>query len=429
MEFSENQKHIVVLGGGFGGLAAALHLGRAVKKLGLGGKYAVVLVDRSPHHIFTPLLYEVATTHEENATAHELEPLVTYPLKRLLAHSGVDFLLDEVLHMDLAEGVVHLKNGKLKYEHCIIALGGETNYYRIPGLEAHGLPLKTFRDALAIRERLAPRVGPARGLTRVVIGGAGATGVELAGEIREWSCEKKHRSTCNVHVTLIDGGAEILGGLDPRVRAAAERRLKTLGVQILTEERVARVDVRDIHLASGEKVPYDVFVWTGGVKAATFTEHVPMKREGRGRIEVRGELECLPEGPDLKIAGNVYAIGDIACLYDPETGAPSPWMARPAIEEGKIAAKNIVERMKFAEGMSRAVRTFTYRVPNYPYIVPVGGKYAVAKIGPFVLSGFPAWVFKGVVELNYFCSIMPWYHAVTLWLRGFVLFLKNDRLG
>jgi NADH dehydrogenase len=99
------------------------------------------------------------------------------------------------------------------------------------------------------------------------------------------------------------------------------------------------------------------------------------------------------------------------------------------MEEARIAARNILERIKFAEGMSRAVKIHTYRVPEYPYIVPVGGKYAVAKVGPFVISGFLAWLFKGLVELNYLLSIMPWYRALDIWFRGLVLFMKNNRLG
>lgn len=460
----EYKKNIVVLGGGFGGFQAALRLSKSVKKLGLSGKYSVILVDKRPRHVFTPLLYEVATTSETSATARELEPLVAYPLKTLLEGSGAEFRLDEVLHLDIAEGVVHLKNGKLPYAYCVIALGGETNYYKISGLEAHGLPFKTFEDALAIRERLGPHVGEEKGLTRVVIGGAGSTGVELAAEIREWSCKEPHATTCNVHVTLVEGGSIILGALDPRVRMRAERRLKHLGVQIITDERIARVDIRDIHLESGEKIPYDVFIWTGGVKAVSLTERLPMRREGRGRIEINGGMECLPIGDDLGVitAGNiypvrsrardkvtsssgttgaatsngVYAVGDIACLYDPKTKQASPWMARPAMMGARCAAKNIMERIKFAEGMSRAyrqagreIKTFTYRVPDYPYIVPVGGKYAVAKIGPFVISGFLAWVFKGVVELNYFFSIMPLPRALAIWLKVLRIFMQNDRLG
>jgi NADH dehydrogenase len=436
MDFSDNRKNIVILGGGFGGLQAALRLGHAIRRLGLGGTYTVVLADKRPRHVFTPLLYEVATTSEaglpagrHGATAHELEPLVAYPLKTLLEGSGAEFRLDEVLHLDTAEGVVHLKSGKLKYEYCVIALGGETNYFNIPGLQAHGLPLKTFEDALAIRERLGPRVGEGKGLTRIVIGGAGSTGVELAGEIREWSCAPRHANTCNVHVTLVEGGASILGGFDARVQERAVARLKRLGVQILTEERIARVDIRDVHLESGEKIPYEIFIWTGGVKAVPLTERLPMKREGRGRIEIHEVMECIPESADLRVAGNVYAVGDIACLYDPVTKRPSPWMARPAIMEARCAAANIMERIKFAEGMSKEIRTRIYRVPDYPYIVPVGGKYAVAKIGPFVIAGFPAWIFKGVVELGYLYSIMPWYRALSVWLRGLILFIRNDRMG
>ncbi|MEX2410610.1 MAG: hypothetical protein WD607_04435, partial [Candidatus Paceibacterota bacterium] len=114
-----------------------------------------------------------------------------------------------------------------------------------------------------------------------------------------------------------------------------------------------------------------------------------------------------------------YAIGDISCIYDPKTGNPTPAVARSAIEQGRIVAHNILNKNNPKE----------YKYKKYPYIIPIGGKYAVAKIGPIVFSGFIAWVFKGVVELNYFLSILPFFKALKVWFKGLKIFIKNDRLG
>jgi len=208
--------------------------------------------------------------------------------------------------------------------------------------------------------------------------------------------------------------------MDPRVTRRAERRLKRLGVSILARERITKVFPTFVLLESGEKVRFDVCIWTGGVKPSPIAEPLPLKKEPQGRLEV---------APDLAAAEHVFVIGDVACLYDTHRKAPAQSMARPAIMEGRVAAANIVEAIKMAEGLALSPKLHAFRPRRYPYIVPVGGKYAITKTGPFVIAGFPAWIFKGIVELNYFLSIMPMWKALKIWLKGFFVFIRNGRLG
>lgn len=463
-------RNIVILGAGFGGLQAALRLGHTLKKLKLTEQYGITLVDKNPYHTFTPLLYEIATTAERTEGNDKLQSIVTVNLRELAAGLPITVIEDSVTSINLATRTVRLAKSELTFEYLVIALGTETNYFGIRGFGEYTLPLKTFVDALKIRDALVSAVAHAdEGLVRVVVGGGGTTGVELAAEIaiqtsqdhicsrsRNLPNHKKEGATVNcstssetcanasatshrVHVTIIEAGPSILAAMDPRVIHRAERRLKRLGVSILTRERITEVFPTFALLASGEKVYFDICIWTGGVKPSSIAGSLPFKKDSRGQIEVLQNLAA---------SENVFVIGDIAHFTNPKTNEPVPGAARPAMMEGRTTAMNIIERIKadksqiYADGLTkqetwiyadknngvgRRSKKYEYIPRRYPYIVPVGGKYAIAKIGPFVMSGFPAWIFKGIAELNYFLSIMPWWKALAVWFRRLFVFVRNKR--
>ncbi len=398
--------NIVILGAGFGGLQAALTLSKKLKKHDLWEKYSVILVDKNPFHTFTPLLYEIAATSPETASDLKLQELVSFPIESLIAYRHIDFINDEVAGVEMERKKIRLSRSEIDFEYLIIALGAEVNYFDIPGLQKHALPLKTFGDSIRIRDRIAEIFRSSGKNARVVIGGGGSTGVELAGEIKEWIPElrKECSSECGAEITIIESNPHILANLDERVIKRAERRLQKIGVSIIPNTKITKIDdKKTIHLENGNHIEGDVIIWTGGVKANGLFEK---------RIEV-------PETTELK--DGVYAIGDISRM--------APLMARPAIIQGRIAAKNIFQKILIEEGFEEKTERNFYKNRNYPYIIPVGGKYAVAKIGPFVISGIAAWIFKGLTELNYFLSIMPPLQAIKVWFRGFLIFIKNDRLG
>ncbi len=425
-------KKIVILGGGFGGLQAALYLSKKLKKYHLKNEdYEVVLVDKNKYHTFTPLLYEIATTSKETADYLELKSFVAYPFDELLKDKEVKFINDEVLHIDVKEGAVHLKSGKLKFNYLILALGAETNYFSIPGLQEKSLSLKSFIDAVRIRDAIVGLVESGIKNPKIVIGGAGATGVELAGEIMGWTCKFNEEvgRVCDAEVTLIDGSAAVLSSFEPKVIKIATKRLQKLGVKIILNEYIKEVKDKKLTLQGGREVSFDLLIWTGGVKAASLTEKLPLKTEPRGRVEIAGPLECIPKSADLKVTGKIYVVGDIACFYDPKTQKPVPQVARPAIIQGQVAAKNIIEDIKKEKRLVKKVKRHIFRPWNYPYIIPIGGKFAVAQFGPVVISGFLAWTIKGLVELNYLLSIMPFFTAMKIWLKGLWIFIQNDRLG
>ncbi|MBI4087476.1 MAG: FAD-dependent oxidoreductase [Candidatus Liptonbacteria bacterium] len=427
-------KKVVVLGAGFGGLRAASLISKKLKSLKLLNKYEVILVDKNEHQTYTPLLYEVATTSQETANLCRLHEVATYRIESLIKNTGVRFVQAEVLSMDPLEGDIHLNNGQeLCADFLVIALGSETNYFGIPGLEENSLPLKTFRDAIMMRDAIRNLAESKGGPVKIVIGGGGPTGVELAGELKSWrrELEGQLKTECQLNILIVEAQPSILGGLHPKVISLAEKRLRKLGVEIMPGEKIVSAGKNEVALESGKKIAFDVLVWAGGIQSPRVLTKLPLHTEAHGKPVVGGGMECLPQTPDLKLRSMVYGLGDGVCFYDSATGKPTPAVARAAIVQADVVAHNVIEEIKKQEAGSRKyeARITNYAPREYPYIVPVGGKYAIAKIGSWIIPGFDGWVIKGLVELNYLLSIMPFWRAIRIWLRGLWIFIQNDRLG
>ncbi|KKU22117.1 MAG: FAD-dependent pyridine nucleotide-disulfide oxidoreductase [Candidatus Nomurabacteria bacterium GW2011_GWA1_46_11] len=417
-------ENIVILGAGFGGLRAAMKLGRKTKWLTKRG-YQVILIDKNPYHTYTPTLYEVATTSKETANYLDLKRVTTYPIAELLKGYNIQFRQDTVKNIDVRKGQIELeREGTLPYSQLIFALGAKINYFGIKGMEERCFTLKTLTDALAIRDAILDRIDTTkydRDLN-VVICGAGSTGVELTAELQEWFAElKKERGKCNIKTTLIDASPKILARLDGKVIRKAEKRLKKLGVNILTNSLVEKVAGDKITLKGDIRIRYDILIWTGGVEANPLTQTLPFRKTNSG-VEVDKTLKAKLLNKRTKLKGEVYVIGDSAIFKDNRTRGSVPQLARPAISEGSIAASNII---KSIAGKTKK----DFKPMDYPYIVPVGGKYAIVKLGPLVISGILGWILKGLIELNYLTSIMPPKRALKIWYAGLIMFMKNDRLG
>jgi NADH dehydrogenase len=434
---NSEKKKIVLLGAGFGGVKAAFEICKKLKRLRLEEKYELLLVDKNEYHTYTPTLYEIATTSKNLANQIDLKSIVTFPLREIFKNMKITILKEVVSNVDLIEGDIHFESGsKLKFDYLVLALGSETNYFGIPGLKENSLALKTFVDALKIRDAIWERVsasGPDQPQKlRIVIGGAGATGIELAGEIKSWLGQLRDEyAYCASTVTIIQGMPTILPGFHQKIIDKIMRRLKKIGIDIILNEIISEVQSQKVVLKSGRLVEYDVLIWTGGVKAASLMGVLPLKKEEKGRVMAESQMECLPQSNDLKLYGKIYGLGDAICFYDPETGKPIPYLAEAAIQGAEIVAHNIIEDIKMAEGLSQKAKHKKYIPPKeYAYIIPVGGKYAVAKVGPFILSGFLGWALKGLVELYYLLwNVLPPMQTLRVWLKGLKIFVQNDRLG
>lgn len=416
------QRTIAILGAGFGGLRAAILLGKAIRRHKLTG-WRVALVDRNDYHTYAPLLYEVGATPEEVATYFDLKSIVTFPLAKVLGGPAVELVRDTVSGLDLPHGKVALASGSsLQYDYLIIALGAEANYYGILGLQEAALGLKTFDDAIRIRDAIWRSSCTLKKLT-IVIGGGGSTGVELAGELQPWLNEITRAGRCRTGITLLHAGAGVLSGFPPRVVEKVAARLGGLKVRVLTDERIVAIEseARIARLESGMQIPFDILIWTAGVKPNSILGKLPVQYEANGRLAVAEDLSLLPDG-GTRLHGKVYGVGDAVYVGTTSGGQAVPMTARSAIAQASVVARNVIADIKGKPSIA-------YKPKSYPYIIPAGGKYAVAKVGPFVVAGFPAWLFKGVVELGYLLAILPPLHALRVWFKGIKLFTVNDRLG
>lgn len=408
-------KNIVVLGGGFGGLHAAYALARALKKQKLEGRYKIVLVDRTAYHTFTPRIYEVAAVPESSVRADAIRAAISFPLRSLAKYSNVEFKEDSIVRIDSERQTIFLQSQELPYEYLILAAGSETHYFDIPGLEQHAYPLKTLDDALSIRKALAGlRESQSSEPVHIAVVGGGPTGVEVASEI-------KMRNP-KFPISLIDPHARILSDFDSRISNTVQTRLQKLGVHVVLHECVKRATDTTLVLESGEKIYFDLLIWTGGVRANKVTSALPFRKNERGSIIVDTFGRCQYAKEGSPIDSHVYAIGDIAYFHNEENGQTAPARARHAIIESTIATNHILQEIERAEGLPVHARSSPSPYIETPYVIPVGGKYAITKVGPFIIQGHLAHIFMHLIELNYFLSIMPFGTALAAWLKSSLTF-------
>ncbi|HVO28834.1 MAG TPA: FAD-dependent oxidoreductase [Candidatus Paceibacterota bacterium] len=402
------KKSVVVLGAGFGGLRAAIDVAKGLRQWKLTGKYEVALIDRNDCHLFVPLLYKVAASPDPQ---HEMN--CTYGIRQLIAGLPIRFVQAEVAAVDCAGGTVTLASGDVIHgDYLAVALGSETNFFGIPGLKENALQLRSLESAMAIRAALAAAFAKS-GEVKVIAGGGGPNGIELAAEIREWADrEERVNPGLHVSVSIIEAMPGILTGFDAGAVAMAEARLEKLGVALRLNAKITAVAPQEISIADGTpdgaKVPFDVFIWTGGLRNPDLLASLPGEKDRHGKP--------MPQG-DMQLAPAVYGIGDNVCYMDAKTGRPVPAVAHAAILEGGIAARNIIEEIKRVEFSSHNLLPITYSPRAYPYVIPIGGHWALAKIGPFIFGGWPGWEFSRLVELNYLSMIMPPWRAWKTW-RG-----------
>ena len=362
---------IVILGCGFGGLWAAQGLEHAPAD--------VTVVDANNYHLFTPLLYQVAT-------AGLSAPDIAAPIRHILApQRNTTVLLGRVDGIDVARRVVRLEDAsELPYDQLVVATGATHSYFGHDEWAPFAPGLKTLDDALEIRsrillafERAEREVDPARRaawLTFVVIG-AGATGVELAGTLAEIARQTLHGEfrrfdPRNARVVLVEGSDRVLPPYPPALSEKARLQLERLGVTVWVGKRVTGVDPGGVAIG-GERLDAKTVLWAAGVASSPLGASlgVPLDRAGRVKVE-----------PDLSIPGHpeVFVVGDLAAV----DGVPA--IAPGAKQMGAHAARNILERLA-----GRPTRPFRYR--DYGQLATIGRKAAVADFGWLRLSGFPAW--------------------------------------
>jgi len=402
--------HVVIVGGGFGGLSAARRLAR--------GDVRVTVVDRQNHHLFQPLLYQVATAGLSPAD-------IASPIRALLKkHENVEVRMGEVTGVDLGARRVMLKDGAtLGYDALIVAAGVRHAYFGRDEWEAAAPGLKTIDDALEIRRRVLSAFEEAEteadpklrdALLTFVVVGAGPTGVELAGAIAElarFTVAKDFRAydPRKARVLLVEAGPRMLAAFDERLSASAQRDLEKLGVEVRLNTRVTDVRLDGVQLGEAF-LPARTVLWAAGVQGPPLARALGIELDRSGRVKVQDDL-TVPGHPE------VYVIGDLAS-FAVEGGGTLPGLAPVANQQGVHAAENLLATL---EGKPR--RRFRYL--DKGIMATVGRSAGIAQTGKLRLSGFLgwlAWLFIHILFLigfrNRLLVMIQWTWAWFTWGRG-----------
>jgi NADH dehydrogenase len=406
-----DRPHVVIVGGGFGGLAAAKGLARAPVE--------VTLLDRTNHHLFQPLLYQVATAGLSPAE-------IACPIRRILRRQrNTRVLLGEAVAIDPAARRVRLADGEIGYDYLILAAGAGHSYFGKDEWAVHAPGLKTLEDALEIRrralfafeeaERETDPEARRRALTFVVVGG-GPTGVEMAGAFAEvarntLAGDFRRIDPRTARILLVEAGPRLLPAYPEELSEKAKRQLEALGVKVWTGAAVTGVDASGVDVG-GYRIDTRTVVWAAGVLASPLARSLGAPLDRAGRVKVL---------PDLTVPGlpSVFVIGDLASLE--QDGRPVPGVAPAAIQMGAHAARNVVRAVR-----GEPLLPFRYR--DKGSLATIGRKSAVADFGWVRLSGPVAWLAWLGVHIFFLIGFRNRFVVLFTWAWAYLTYERSARL-
>lgn len=407
------RKHLIIVGGGFGGITAA----KKLKNVDVD----VTLIDKNNHHLFQPLLYQVATA--------ALSPGdIAVPIRAILGQpKGMKVLLGKVVGIDRQQQQVKLEDGqKLGFDYLVLAPGARYNYFGNEEWEQYAPGLKSIGDALQIRERILLSLEKAEQLedpklrepylTYVIIGG-GPTGVEMAGAIGEIAKRNMMRdystfSKNETRIFLVEAAPRILNGYPESLSEKARETLENMGVRVLTDTPVTDIDKKQVTFSEGT-IETPNIIWAAGVAASPLLTSVNTEQDRTGRVKVK---------EDLSIAGdkNIFVIGDAAHCKQ-EDGSPLPALAPVAIQQGTYIGKLIKREIKGKERIP-------FHYTDKGTMATIGRAKAIADIRGFKFSGFFAWILWSVVHIFFLIGFRNRFRVFIEWMWHYFTFKRGVRL-
>jgi NADH:ubiquinone reductase (H+-translocating) len=408
---------VVIVGGGFGGLAAAKGL--------KGSAVNVLLIDRSNHHVFQPLLYQVATS--------VLAPgQIASPIRSLLSlQANTSVMLGNVTGVDAASKQIMVDAGdkvglKVSYDYLILATGAQHNYFGHDEFSAFAPGLKSLADAESLRSHLLEAFEKAeieddmetrRALLTFVMVGAGPTGVEMASAIAYMARTSLRRDfrridPSSAHIILVDAGKRPLATFSEKLSEAALRRLKALGVEVRLGIPVEVVDEEGVVMGT-ERIRAKTVLWTAGVAPSPAGKWLGTTMDRAGRVRINPDL-TVPNHPDI------FAIGDTTSLD--RDGHPLPGVAQVAIQQGKYAAKSISRRVAGQSSLS------PFHYFDKGNLAVVGKNFAVLQSAGVELSGFVAWLVWAVIHIQFLAEPNLRFSVILQWIWTYISGKRAERL-
>jgi NADH dehydrogenase len=409
--------HIVVLGAGFGGLMFAKDFPSHLAK--------VTVVDRQNHHVFQPLLYQVAT-------AGLAAPDIAQPIRSILRDKpNLTVLMAGVRRIDLAARRIELDHGSLDFDYLVIALGGQTSYFGRDEWERFAPGLKTLDDAVRLRrnmllayERAEMEADPKKReelMTSVVVGG-GPTGVELAGSFAELARTVLYRDFDHIdprqaRILLVEGAPRVLGTFPADLSESALRQLRKLGVEVRLNTKVTAIREHEVEL-DGVPLRAGNIVWAAGVGASSVTRSLGVDTDRAGRIKVR---------PDLSVPGHpkVFAVGDLATLTDAK-GQVVPGVAQGAMQGGAFVAKLIAHDLRVGARRPEDRPAFAYW--DKGNMATIGRSKAIAQIGRLHFSGLAAWVMWLALHIVFLVGLRNRVSVFVNWIHSYFTYKRGARI-
>lgn len=398
-----NKKHVIIVGAGFAGIAAA-------KKLSNKDCY-VTIINKTNFHLFQPLLYQVATSTLSSTN-------ITYPVRSIFRKSkNVRVIMDEAVHVDTKEKILHTKNGKYEYDYLVLATGSSHNYFGNDKWEKDAPGLKTVEDALSIRykvfeafEKAERETDPVKRepLLNFIVVGGGPTGVEMAGAIAELARETLKGEYRNfkpedAKVYLVEGMPNVLNTYSEKLKQSATKQLQQLGVKVLTSSLVSDINEQGVTIGK-DFIPSNTIVWAAGVQAKCVSFSNPIEKHRTGRLLVEKDL-TLKGYPDIFVAGDLSFVEGV------------PTIAPAAIQQGKLVAKNI---------LSNGNTNFSYL--DKGSMATIGRSAAIAEIGKIKLTGYVAWLLWLFIHMVFLVSFKNKASVIVEWLWSYTTLQKRARV-
>jgi NADH:ubiquinone reductase (H+-translocating) len=406
---------VVIVGGGFGGTHAAHALRHA--------PVDVLLLDRTNHSLFHPLLYQVATA---GLSADE----IAIPIRTLFeSQENVEVRMAEATDVDVTRRVIQAGGREIPYDYLVLATGSRYNYFGHDDWERRAFSLKTVADAARIRQRVLAAFEEAEHetdpnrrealLTFVLVGG-GPTGVEMAGSLAELARrslvrEFRRIDTRTSRILLLEAGPRILSAFPDALAGKARSHLADMGVEVRTGAAVTSVDPEGVTVNGSEKIAASNVIWTAGTRGSALGARLGAPLDRLGRVSV---------GPDLSIPAHpeVFVVGDLMVME--RDGQPfSPGLAPVAMQQGRYVGRRI------ARAVSGLPEEGAFRFRNKGNLATVGRAFAIAELPPGIRTGgFLAWLLWGLVHVAYLASLWNRFQVLTTWLWGYLTYERTVRV-